>query len=322
MLVTSTPLPQNVFTAAARAATATALVETVGTPTPLSPNVVTPVVVTSTPTPASAATAQYIAAWITAVALTTGTLTPTPPNMTTATPTPVLATIEPNPTITPTPTSPPFPNPARMPAGLKDKIAFLSDRYRGKAAIYVIDPDGSNLMKLPESWPYDLAKQLDDFSPDMSQRVFVRYGTSEHAAADHELWVENQTDGWTWTLVDNSAHYNRSGDGNPVYVPGYDFDPAWSPDAAHIAYVSLTDGNEEIHTINKDDPSRSDQRLTINEWESDRHPSYSPDGSQIVFWSNRETGHKQLWIMHADGNNQRRLLEDPYNDWDPVWIKW
>ncbi len=322
ILVTSTPSPQNVFTAAAMAATATALVETAGLPTPLPPNVVTPVVVTSTPTPANAATAQYMMAWATAVAMSTGTFTPTPPNMATPTPTSVLATIEPNPTLTPTPTSPPFPNPARMPPGLQGKIAFLSDRYGASAWYYVVDPDGNNLMKLPEPWPYELALQLDTFSPDMSQRVFVRYGTSEHAAADFELWVENQADGWQWTLVDNSAHYNAASGHLPVYFPGYDFDPAWSPDSAHIAYVSITDGNEEIHVVNKDDSSRPDQRLTVNEWESDRHPSYSPDGGQIVFWSNRETGRKQLWIMDADGNNQRRLLDSPYNDWTPVWIKW
>jgi Tol biopolymer transport system component len=63
------------------------------------------------------------------------------------------------------------------------------------------------------------------------------------------------------------------------------------------------------------------QRLTFNDWEWDKHPSWSPDGSQIVFWSNRETGLHQLWIMNRDGSNQRRLLESPANDWDPVWVK-
>lgn len=330
ILVTNTPRPENVFTAAAMAATATALAEMVGTPTPLPPNAVTPVVVTSTSTPANAATAQYIMAWTTAVAMAIGTLTPTPPNMATATPIPILVPVnEPNPTLTPTPTPPPFPDPARMPPGLKGKIAFFSDRYRREGGrgrnqyyIYAIDPDGSNLMMLTAFWPYDLACQLDTFSPDMSQRVFVREGTSERGGKDLELWVQNQADGWTWTLRDNVGHYTKAGSNPPVSFPGYDFDVVWSPDSAHIAYVSTTDGNEEIHVVNKDDPSRPDRRLTINEWESDRHPSYSPDGGQIVFWSNRETGRSQLWIMDADGNNQRRLLESSYNDWDPVWIKW
>jgi TolB protein len=100
---------------------------------------------------------------------------------------------------------------------------------------------------------------------------------------------------------------------------GADYDPAWSPDGAHIAYVAQQDLNDEIWVINRD--TRDKERLTKNTWEWDKHPSWSPDGSQIVFWSNRETGRRQIWIMNADGSAQRRLLASDFNDWDPVWIK-
>ena len=63
------------------------------------------------------------------------------------------------------------------------------------------------------------------------------------------------------------------------------------------------------------------KRLTINMWEWDKHPSWSPDGNQIVFWSNRDTGRRQLWIMNADGSNQRVMISSPYQDWDPIWLK-
>jgi len=63
------------------------------------------------------------------------------------------------------------------------------------------------------------------------------------------------------------------------------------------------------------------QRLTDNQWVFDQHPSWSPDSKQIVFWSNRETGRYQIWVMDADGSNPRNLSNDPYNNWDPVWIK-
>jgi hypothetical protein len=26
--------------------------------------------------------------------------------------------------------------------------------------------------------------------------------------------------------------------------------------------------------------------------------------------------------MDADGSRQRNISNNPYNDWDPVWIKW
>ena len=52
--------------------------------------------------------------------------------------------------------------------------------------------------------------------------------------------------------------------------------------------------------------------------------AFSPDGRQIVFYSNRENedGRMQIWIMDADGSWPQNISNNPYNDWDPVWIKW
>ena len=68
----------------------------------------------------------------------------------------------------------------------------------------------------------------------------------------------------------------------------------------------------------------SDVRLTQNDWQWDKHPSYSPDSRQIVFFSNKENedGRMQIWIMDANGGRPRNISNNPYNDWDPVWIKW
>jgi TolB protein len=97
------------------------------------------------------------------------------------------------------------------------------------------------------------------------------------------------------------------------------YDPTWSPVANTIAFVSPVADGDEIYTINTDGTGL--QRLTVNTWEWDKHPSWSPNGSQFVFWSNRETSRRQIWIMNADGSNPRNLSNNPYNDWDPVWIK-
>ncbi len=49
------------------------------------------------------------------------------------------------------------------------------------------------------------------------------------------------------------------------------------------------------------------------------HPSYSPDGRQIVFVSDR-SGQDNLWIMARDGQGARPLLDDPVNRYTaPVW---
>jgi Tol biopolymer transport system component len=38
-----------------------------------------------------------------------------------------------------------------------------------------------------------------------------------------------------------------------------------------------------------------------------RSPTWSPDGSQIAFLTDR-TGQWEIWVMNADGSNQRSLL--------------
>jgi hypothetical protein len=307
VVVTSTPTPKNVLTAAAMVTTVTAQARAVGsTATPTPSNWVTPIVVTSTPTPENEATATYIAALITAEALATGTATPTPPNVFTATPTPILIYVD-NPTLTPVPTPIPTPDPVRMPPELGGRIAFLSDREGGpgnQPAVWVMYPDGSNVARLTDPWAYEIALDLDTYSPDMSQQVLAYLYKNSH-----ELWVRNTAHNWIWRLR--------------APPKGQAYHPAWSPDGLHIAYVSQEDGNDEIHAIEmRNGVAVSDVRLTQNDWEWDKHPSYSPDGRQIVFFSNRESGRRQIWIMAADGSQPRNISNNPYNDWDPVWIKW
>jgi hypothetical protein len=107
IIVTSTPTPENVVTAAAILVQMTAEATRVGTATSVPPNMVTPtpipdyLVFVPIPTPENKATAQALATIATAEALTTGTPTPIPTNAVTATPTPTE-------TPTPTPTPPSY----------------------------------------------------------------------------------------------------------------------------------------------------------------------------------------------------------------------
>jgi Tol biopolymer transport system component len=49
---------------------------------------------------------------------------------------------------------------------------------------------------------------------------------------------------------------------------------------------------------------------------SDRQPAYSPDGSRVVFSSNR-SGNLDLWSLDRTTGALRQLTDDPAQDWDP-----
>lgn len=118
IVVTSTPTPANVLTAAAILLQATAQAAELGSATPTPRNLVTatptpenqqtaeaqrllaglPLITTPTPAPENDATAAAMAAYATAVAVTTGTFTPLPADHVTATPIPPQAVVTNTPT--------------------------------------------------------------------------------------------------------------------------------------------------------------------------------------------------------------------------------
>ena len=324
VIITAVPTPADVFAAATRAVQATRQAR-YGTATPLPANWVTPtatptvLVIFNTPTPANAATATYIAAYATAVAATTGTATPLPPNALTATATPVTIPLE---ALSPSPTATLLPAPTavvHIPSSLHGKILFLSNRFGGsEPAVLAMDPDGGNVALLTNQEVYDRSLALDQVSTDGSQRVFVR-----DYKGDFQIWVMNLADGYSWYLA------GRGGQA--------DYDPVWAPDGARVAYVAQRDrnANDEIHVVNKDVRSPGgefmDTRITQN-LVMDKHPSWSPDSKQIVFWSNRvedpalwriseQTKNRQIWVSDDDGQHQHNISHNAYEDWNPVWVK-
>ena len=89
-----------------------------------------------------------------------------------------------------------------------------------------------------------------------------------------------------------------------------------------IAFVSRRDGNAEIYVMGTD--GNNPQNLTNNP-ASDHSPSWSPDGKRIAFLSDRD-GHfmngiptTEIYVMDADGRNQRNLTNNPSYDTSPSW---
>ncbi|MEW5959872.1 MAG: hypothetical protein AB1801_19275 [Chloroflexota bacterium] len=341
VLITAIPSPDSIFAAATQSAAATAWFRKVGTPTPLPANWVTPIVVTSTPTPVNAATAQALALLATAEAFTTGTPTPLPGNFITATPTPVYNTIS---LITiPTPATP-TPTPQSIPPVLVGKILFRSDREGmnqsasegGNNYIYVYDPETGQLGRLTDNWPYEAAVARDVWSADLRFRVFTK-DFSRYRNVDDPAGVTTGVEREDVPALFNFDNFYDTETQLTSFGKGIAYGGVWSPTTHQIAFVSNDSGDDEIWVVNADGSNLKQLTASNAEFnareigkdtflpELSKYPSWSPDGKQIVFTSNR-TGNEQLWIMNADGSDERLLMGwdnwTPYNDSQPVWVKY
>lgn len=76
-----------------------------------------------------------------------------------------------------------------------------------------------------------------------------------------------------------------------------------------IAFVRGTD----IFTMN---PDASDQTNITNSATNDSEPNYSPDGTRIVFTTNRD-GNNEIYRMNADGGSPIRLTNNSTSDMSP-----
>ena len=82
-----------------------------------------------------------------------------------------------------------------------------------------------------------------------------------------------------------------------------------------IAYSSDVSGQTAVWVAN---PDGSGKRQVTRGSEAG-HPSWSPDGQQIVFVRQRGTENSDLYVINADGSHQRRLTNDTEHESSPSW---
>jgi dipeptidyl aminopeptidase/acylaminoacyl peptidase len=120
-----------------------------------------------------------------------------------------------------------------------------------------------------------------------------------------------------WGLVSLDLAQGKSW---PLTADVQDHTPVFSPDGTKIAVSYRQDDHWEVHVINADGSGRTrlteTSYLTWVEQElngetphsyNNAAPTWSPDGSQIAFLTDR-TGPWEIWVMNADGSDQRPLF--------------
>jgi len=179
-----------------------------------------------------------------------------------------------------------------------ERLAFARESP-GHISIYLIERDGTNLVRLSPSEALDYGPA---WSPDGRRIAFVNITPGRYASDAWQVYLMNA----------DGSHRVRL-----TSLAGGAGAPTWSPDGKRIAFMGDAGVDRpNIYVVNQDGTQL--KRLTNG---TDRYfnPAWSPDGGHIVF-SNADA----LGIIDADGNHPRRLTSPPaerwsYHDDTPAW---
>ena len=191
--------------------------------------------------------------------------------------------------------------------------AFFGRRTSDPARIMIMRPDGSDAHAVTKE-PGNAG--FPSWSPDGTQLVY-------------RFWTDNEV-GAGLRIVDVKTGTSR------VLTTEYDTLPAWSPKGDQIMFTRYARDERfrydefDIYSIRPDGTDL--KRLTDSEG-NDAHSFWSPDGNYIL-WSSSRFGFKdesplvinqpqpfaELFLMKADGSDQRPLTDDQYEEGTPAWL--
>lgn len=164
------------------------------------------------------------------------------------------------------------------------KIAYIAETgpkdHRMKR-LAIMDSDGANHRYITTGQAIALTPR---YSPDYKSILYLSYFNGNPRIYVYDIETGKQR------LIAETR--------NPTFAP------RWSPDGKWILYSMAMAGNTDIYKIPSSGggtPLRLTNTPGIN-----IGGSFSPDGSRIVFESDR-SGSQQIYVMNADGSQQQRI---------------